>query len=235
MAAKARGLLDRWFYFIMSLVTAGVVAYGFSRTVGEGLIHPAYPLPAILYAHVTVFVFWMILFIVQTALVRSRNVKLHRLLGWWTLAVGIALPIVGVWVGIVMARLETLHGDQGEDAFLVVPLFDMIAFAIVYGLAIHWRRRPEYHRRLMLIAACGLTGAGLGRFPHYIVPHGWFYWALDLLILLGVLRDLIVIKRIHPVYLYALPMLIVGQSITVFLRGSPIWLPVAHAIMGPGF
>src|SRR5215469_9441033 len=41
MATSAIGRADRYFYFGMSLVIAGVVALGFSRTVGARLIHPS--------------------------------------------------------------------------------------------------------------------------------------------------------------------------------------------------
>jgi len=54
------------------------------------------------------------------------------------------------------------------------------------------------------------------------------------LIVLGVVRDLVVNGRIHKVYLYALPVLVVGQSITVYLwRANPAWWQaVTHAILG---
>ena len=47
---------------------------------------------------------------------------------------------------------------------------------------------------------------------------------LDLLILLGVGRDLLVDRRVHRVYLYAAPFLIVGQSLSVYMwRSNPAW------------
>jgi hypothetical protein len=70
-----------------------------------------------------------------------------------------------------MARLDTsqLH-RANRDAFLIVPLFDIVAFAICFGLAILWRKNPERHRRLMLIATCALTGAAFGRMPIMHAP-----------------------------------------------------------------
>jgi hypothetical protein len=93
-----------------------------------------------------------------------------------------------------------------RDAFLIIPLSDMAAFAICFGLAILWRKVPERHRRLMLIATCVLTGAAFGRIPVMHSPLS-FYGGVDGLILLGVLRDLAVSHRIHTVYLAALPLL----------------------------
>jgi hypothetical protein len=57
---------------------------------------------------------------------------------------------------------------------------------------------------------------------------------VDLVILLGVARDLLVDRRVHKVYLYALPILIVGQSLAVYIwRNDPSWWHgIAHAILG---
>jgi len=82
----------------------------------------------------------------------------------------------------------------------------------------------------MLVATCVLTSAAFGRFP---ALFNTFYAGVDLLIFLGVVRDLIVMRRVHPVYLYALPALIVGQSFVmhVVLTDSPQWHKIANAIL----
>lgn len=120
-----------------------------------------------------------------------------------------------------------------RDAFLIVPLSDMAAFAICLGLAIVWRTNPERHRRLMLIATCALTGAAFGRMPIMHAPL-YFYGGIDGLILLGVLRDLAVSRRIHTVYLIAIPLLVAGQTAVaqVFLHRSTFWIRIAHRLMG---
>lgn len=231
---KRAGRLEKYFYFLMSLLIAGVVVYGFSHTVDQNLIHPAVPRPLVLYVHAAIFSAWVILFIVQTALVRTRNVRLHRRLGWFGVGLGIAIPILGVWTAVTMARfnLRQFHSAHAE-ADLIIPLFDIAAFTVTFGLAVYWRRRPEFHRRLMLVASCGLTAAAFGRFPADIIPPGFFYAGVDSLIVLGLLRDLIVDRRVHRVYLYALPALLVGQSIVMYtnMLALPYWLRFAHAIL----
>ena len=66
------------------------------------------------------------------------------------------------------------------------------------------------------------------------MPDNWFYAGVDVLILLGVTRDLIVTKRIHPVYLYGLPTMMLGQIVTMHTRlgASPVWLRIAHQLLG---
>ena len=82
------------------------------------------------------------------------------------------LPLIGIATALTMTRLNRAESDADVDgeAFLIVSLFDMLAFAVIFGLAVYWRRRPEYHRRLMLMATCGLTVAAFARFPQWLVP-----------------------------------------------------------------
>ncbi|HET8923731.1 MAG TPA: hypothetical protein VFN26_12140 [Candidatus Acidoferrum sp.] len=227
---KQMDLWDYPFYFCMSLLVAVVVVYGFSRTVGPRLIHPPSPRPGILYLHAVLFTGWLAFFIAQSALVRTRNVRLHRRLGWFGLALGVTIPIVGTATAIVMTRLRVREGVTDAAAFMIVPFFDVLVFSIVFGLAFYWRKTPEFHRRLMLMATCALTAAAFGR----LLPHSWFYAGVDFLILLGVLRDLLVTKHVHPVYLYGLPLIMLGQvaAILTFVKNWPEWLKIAHALLG---
>jgi hypothetical protein len=218
----------------MSLFVAAVVVYGFSRTINARLIHPPSPPPRILYFHGVLFFGWLLFFILQSVLVRTRNVKVHRKLGWFGLAMGVAVPIVGVATAIMMTRLRIRQGVADAAAFMIVPLFDVLAFSVSFVLAFYWRTRPEFHRRLMLIASCALTAAAFGRFPRALVPAHWFYAGVDLLILLGIVRDLIVTKRVHPVYLYGLPLMMLGQVVATytFVKALPEWLGIARALLG---
>ena len=98
--------LERSFYFWMTLVVTAVVMYGFSFTVESRLIHPTSPRPVVLYLHAVLFTGWVAFFVVQSALVQTRNVRVHRTVGWFGLALGAALPFVGVATAIVMSCLR---------------------------------------------------------------------------------------------------------------------------------
>jgi hypothetical protein len=227
-------LLDRYFYFFMSLLIAVTVVYGFSHTIDQNPIHATPIRPWILYLHATLFSGWVVFFILQSALIRTHNVRVHRKLGWVGVAMGVAIPVLGIFTAITMARFKILHFHSHLAApFLAVQFCDITSFAIPFALAIYWRKRPEFHRRLVLIASCALTAAAFGRFPLYVIPTHWFYVGVDLLIFLGVVRDLIVNRRIHPIYLYALPSLIVAQTLAIHLvlAAPPQWLKITNAIL----
>jgi len=141
---------------------------------------------------------------------------------------------LGFAIAVIMARFDTVVLHQNDAAqFLAIPFFDMIAFGVCIALAIYWRKRPDFHRRLVFIATCGLMDAAVGRFA-YVLDHNLFYPCLDVLILLGVGRDLVVDRRVHMVYLYALPVLIVGQSLSVYMWriNPPWWQGITHVILG---
>jgi hypothetical protein len=114
----------------------------------------------------------------------------------------------------------------------VLPVAYMIAFAVLFGFAVVLRVKPDYHRRLMLVATCTLTVAAFARFPG--LPVGSWDVFVDALILLGFARDQIVDKRVHAVYRFALPLLIVWQIAAnyAYFSASPWWLTIAHRLMG---
>ncbi len=228
------GILCRYFYFSMSLLVAAIVVAGFKRTVNANLFHPAVPRPFILWIHAAAFAGWVIFFICQSTLVRIHRVSWHRSIGWFGAGLATVMVPLGIATAIIMARFDTVQLHQsGADAFLSVPFYDMIAFGVSIALAIYWRTKPELHRRLIFIATCGLMDAAFGRYA-YLFDNNLFYPCLDLLIVLGVARDLLVDRRVHKVYLYALPLLIVGQSLALYMwRSNPSWWQgITHAILG---
>lgn len=225
---------EKYFYLFMSLLLAAVVIYGFSGTVGRKLVYANQRRPILVWVHAVLFSSWVGFYILQSAMVRIRKVKLHQALGWAGAALGASMVVVGFWVAVVMARFDTrvLHRPN-RDAFLIVPLFDIVTFGTCLGLAILWRTYPERHRRLMLIATCALTGAAFGRM-HFLHGAFSFYAGLDGLIVLGVLRDLAVSRRIHAVYMIALPLLVGAQAavVQIFLHKASFWMRIAHGLIG---
>lgn len=231
--AGPRRILDKYFYFAMSLLFPVIVISGFSRTVNASLFHAAPPRPLILWFHGAAFSGWVAFYIFQSALVRTRNVKWHRFFGWFGVGLGATMVPLGTATAIVMARFDTYRLHQpGAEAFLILPFYDMAAFGTLLTLAIVWRTKPELHRRLLFIATCVLLDAAFARFD-FLFDHNLFMFCPDLVIGLGVVRDLIVNRRIHRVYLVALPTLIALQGLTTLIwRGEASWwVRIAHAIL----
>ena len=226
--------LGRYFYFCAALVMAGLVVWGFSHTVDAHLLHAYPPRPLLLWFHGAVFSAWTVLFIAQSALVRFRKVTVHRAMGWFGAALAAAMVVSGFIVSTVMLRFDiTVLHRKAVAPFLSILWCDMIIFGACIGLAIYFRKRPEYHRRLVFVASCQLMQAAFVRLA-YIGAHDLFYPALDLLIVAGMLRDLVVDGRVNRAYLYVFPALIVMQAGATYMeRANPGWWQAAtQAILG---
>ncbi len=218
----------------MALVMSGLVVWGFSHTVADNLFHAKPARPLLLWMHGAAFSGWMIFFVLQSALVRVHKVGVHRLLGWFGAALAATMVPLGITVAVVMTRFDVfVLRQKGAETFISIPFIDMLVFGVLVALAIVWRKRPEYHRRLLFIATCELMDAAIGRFDFWF-NHSIFYIGLDLLIVVGMLRDWQVDGKVHKVYWYALPAMAVLQAGAVYAwRVNPTWWQgITTAILG---
>lgn len=89
---------------------------------------------------------------------------------------------------------------------MVVPQFDMALFAALGGSAVYLHRRPQVHKRLMLLATLSLLGAAAARLPRGYhlsgTPVVYGFIVVDALVLLGVLHDVATRGRAHQAYLW---------------------------------
>jgi len=234
---EARLILDKYFYFAMALFIAFAVVGGFSFTISDNLFHPIHPAlarPPILYVHASLFFAWIALFVFQTSLVRSRNVQLHRRVGPWVVALGIAMTVVGIATAIITRKYRLAHDAAESPAFLSIPFNDLSEFAVAFALGALWRRNREFHRRLMLLATIALTGAAFARLPLPMMQSPWYWYAFtDALLAICALRDLVLIRRIHPVYLYGIPLFLIGEYGAAWLFTHPpaLWLSICRVIL----
>jgi hypothetical protein len=224
------------FFFWCGWLIAAVVAYGFAHTLSNNLLRASVPRPRILWIHAAVSFGWVALFTLQTALVRFRHVRLHRRLGVAGLFLGVMMPPIGIATALVMARFDVTEGLR-ESAYvaahLSIPLNDMISFVAVFAAAAWWRKRPDVHRRLMLVATCLLTAAAFARFPSITITALRWYAGVDVLLLLALARDLIVERRVHVAYAISLPPLVIGQiaAMWLFLARPHWWVELASRLV----
>src|ERR1700743_1477816 len=232
MTTKRPSILERYFYLFMSLLITVVVFYGFSYTINQNLLHPRVQPPQIVCVHSFVFSAWVFFFILQSALVRSHNVHLHRTLGWVGVGLATSILVLGYTTSTAVLRLAIQRQLPFPTvSFLFVEIMELICFAAPFALAIYWRKRPDFHRRLVLIATCALTEAAFGRIPS--LPTLFAPAGVDALILLGVLRDMIVECHIHKVYLYALPTMIFLQIVAEYTSAhqSSWWIGIGNYLL----
>jgi hypothetical protein len=136
-----------------------------------------------------------------------------------------------------MRRFRFIH-DHTAAPFVATALSDMVVFATLFSLSVRWRKRPQFHKRLMFLATCTLLDAAFMRFP---VPDpwfdaGWFYAAVDLLVLIAVACDLMVERHVHVVYGMGLAFMVGSQLLAWSLWRHPpaFWVTASRELIGVG-
>jgi hypothetical protein len=200
---------------------------------------PAY-LP-IVHVHAAAFMGWLVLLTVQTWLVRTKRIALHRKLGLMGGVLIAAMLYLGPVTAFAVQKLR--YGEAGANiAFLSVQLGDMLAFAVLAIAGLLARSRSSAHKRLMMLATFPLTEAGFGRMLfgplHRLLGDGFWplmaqnYLGPNLLILALGAYDLATRRRLHPAYVAAAAFILVVEMVATALYLSPGWPDMARRIVG---
>jgi hypothetical protein len=118
---------------------------------------------------------WVLYFVAQIALIRTKNIKLHMTMGM----VGIGLAALVIVVGLMTAydaqlvRNSAPPGDNPHE-FFILPVGDMLLFAVFLAGAIYFRKRPAEHKSLMLLTAINFLPAAIFRMP--LAPPEYTLW-----------------------------------------------------------
>ena len=218
--------VERVFYSAMAVLLCVCVYIGFSPTYSQaGMIRAPLPGP-IFHVHGAVFTLWMLLFLVQAALISARRVQWHRSLG----TVAFCLPPIMIVLG-VMAAIDALHrgvriGPLDPAVSAAIPLIGIAGFAIVIYFSWRARRRPDAHKRLILIATMSLVGAAFGRFPWARIglpPAAGAVTGLGIVLLILIVYELISIRRIHRSTIWAAPLVFASVALAVPIGMTPAW------------
>jgi hypothetical protein len=191
----------------MAIVLLLIVFTGFSRTLFMRPLFQVPPIPWYLYVHGGVLTCWFVFFVVQTNLVASRRIDLHRRLG--VAGAILAVAVVGISLFAVLDQPHRFGTGHLPAPYLVVldALWAGIALLVFFPIAVTaallLRARPETHRRLMLLASIAMIGPAVGRLGPFV--HSWTGLAeipFNLLFLLGlpltlVVHDLRAKRRLH--------------------------------------
>ncbi len=218
--------VERIYFALMAVILCAVVYVGFSPTYfGAGFVRAPLPAP-ILHIHGAIFTLWMLLFLVQTALISARRVAWHRTFG----TISFCLPPIMIVLGVI-AALDALHRDvhigplDGATS-LAIPLIGIAWFTVIIYCSWQTRRRPDAHKRLVLLSTIALADAALGRFPWSrvgLAPGAGAVVGLGILILLVLAYDLIALRRIHRTNLWAAPITFLVGASAVPIGMTPAW------------
>jgi hypothetical protein len=232
--AAANGRSGYSIYLGVAVALAITVFVGFAPTFYLKALTAAPSLSPLVWVHGLLFTGWIVLLIVQAALVAKNRVSVHMRLGVFGVALALAMLIVGLLTAVSAARLGHVPpGAPPPLVFMAIPFFAIVEFAILFGAAVALRGNSQAHKRLMLLATITVTIAAIARLPLPFAgtPPGFFAIS-DLFILVCVIHDWRVHGRVHPVYAWVGSLLVVLQPLQLVFMGTDAWLAFATWLTG---
>lgn len=188
---------------------------------------------ALVHAHGLVMSAWVIYFIAQVALIRTKNIKLHMSMGM----AGIALAALVVVVGMVTAYDSTLvrrSAPPGGNphSFFFLPFFDMLLFVFFFAAAIYYRKRPAEHKSLMLLTALNFMPAALFRVS-VVPPEYTLLWAFGIPAVLAVAClawHTAKHRKLNKVFAAGVLLVLVAVPLRFVVPGTDAWLRFVGSI-----
>ena len=251
------GFIDRWIYVFMAALFFVTVLVGF---IPDSLMKIEMvragtrpPFPMILHVHAVVMGAWMCLLLAQTSLMAAGRKAQHFQLG----LVGMVLMPAIVLTGVIL--VPTMYGQlyqqfanaPPEVAAAMKPEIDYVGniALLQFGGAIGFpalviiglrarKKRPDIHKRLMILATSIPLPAGIDRITW--LPHSMPEAALSASLYPQVvlapmfLWDLYRQRRIHAAYWIYFAIFIPIAVTKELLWGAQWWLSVVPGLLGQG-
>jgi len=233
----------------MAISAAAVVFVGFGRTYYAKSFFGMPALSPLFHLHGAFFTAWMLFLMFQSYLVASRRTALHRNIGWIGGILAVLMLITGCMVAIAAARGQApitgavLRGelqmrvpalDFPPLQAMIIPLATMVLFAGFTGTGLALRRKPEVHKRCMMLATIAMLPAAIGRGMAVLLgvaPPGVFFGAVALFIIAIGMYDRRVLGRVHPVTLWGGLGLILSFPGRIAFGKTDLWLRFAEWIV----
>jgi len=223
------------FYTWVAVFTFLIIFAGFARTYYLKALFGTPALPLLLHLHGLIFTLWFALFFIQARLIARHRVDLHRRLGIFGAVLAPLAACVAIAVAFHAGRRSYLANPASLTVLSVRPLAldfgSSLTFALLVAAALYFRRRGGIHKRLMVLASCGLLLPGMGRLLE-IIPlhflHAGGLWEMvgftEITPLVCILYDTVKHRRLHPAFAWGGLALLSSLPILMIIGSTNTWL-----------
>jgi hypothetical protein len=195
------------YFFTISAFLLFLSVWGFSDNLFWNVGQPSNRDPKFIF-HGLFCLAWMLVFCVQAHLVRTGKMRLHRKLGMagFLIAIGVTLSTLYVFVAV-------WKGWGAMAPYVKANRLLLASYSVLVLLAFLHRKRPEWHKRYLLIGTLYMLEPVLSRAFDPVEP--WLagfsdrqldlFWWIFFVVLWNALflsllaYDRCVARRIHPV------------------------------------
>ncbi len=234
---RSNFLADQKFFTRMAMVMTAIILLAFAQFSARGLADlPG--APVWVHLHGVAMVAWLVLLTGQNMLVESRNLALHRKLGWLALPVILAVLATGYIAGYMALRLDRVPFFFSDPFFLALTWVETTAFGVMVLWGITLRKQTQWHRRIMIGATFIALEPAFGRLlpMPFIGQQGEWIIMLIQLGFVAVLgrHDRKVLGQVHPATIITGVILVAIHVINQSLAILPAWQGYAQSIASAG-
>jgi hypothetical protein len=212
------------------------IAIGFAKPFLIPLNEGIFRAPVSIYIHAILAFLWVLLFTMQSVFIQTKRYKTHIKLGLsgFFIALGTAFTIIPVGLYAVEKELNLGLGETAISG-IVGNVTTAIMFISLVIAALVYRKKPDVHKRLMLLSTVVILWPAWFRFRHYFPtvenPEIWFAVVLaDSLILISWAWDKFTNGKIHPSLLYVGLAIILEHTMEVLFFDTQVWRTIAHKL-----
>jgi hypothetical protein len=235
------------FYLGFAICCALVAFLSFLPTYWLPLASGSLTLSPAVHLHAALQFGWVLLFVAQAALAGSGRLTLHRALGVGGVTLAAGMLIFGVIAALHSNQLQSAagHADQAR-AFLIASITNVLFFAVAVGLAAANFRRPDIHKRLMVLATVAVLVPAVARVFLVVVTGSTTVTpppievtvvpslVTDLLLVVAMVHDRRRHGRIHAVYWIGGGLLVALQILRIPLAHTSAWQSIADGLIRLG-
>ncbi len=161
------------FYVWMAALSVLIAFSGFAETYWLQIPAGTFTGSPLLHLHGILFSAWTLFFLSQTWLAASGRMQHHRAWGVAGVSLATAMVFVGFATSIASMQKDVAAGFAHQArAFAIVPLTAAVLFAVLVAWAVVAVKKPETHKRLMMLATLSILQAPLGRFFFLTIGGG---------------------------------------------------------------
>jgi hypothetical protein len=192
-------------YVPVAVLTIVIAIVGFWARYYSHVLSGTVTTAPIIQLHGAIFLGWLLLVTTQAVLAARGQLALHMKFGKAVMVYGVCVIAIGIVASFAVFGFRLAEGNAlRARAQLFVGLTDMLTFAPFLAAAWIYRRRPEVHKRLIVVATAILLIAPahrmhwfLGGPPAPLVPLLAIWLAP---IWIGMIYDGVTRRILHPVY-----------------------------------
>ncbi len=219
---------DRRLFAAVALLFPVIILIGFGRTYYLKAAFDTPPVPSLLvHLHGLVMTAWVFYFIAQVWLIRSKRARVHMRAGMLGIALAIVVLVVGFFTAAGAAfGSASAPPDIPPLSFMIVPMTDLVMFAVLFGAAIYYRKRPAHHKRLMLLTVINFLPPAIARIPiESLQATGpLFFFGVPTVLTIGLLvYDTWRNRRLDRVFLVGSILLIASYPLRLMAMGTSAW------------